>query len=147
MVSRRSSARAQFRRSSTPAPRRSTFDQQLHLVDATQWHTIGMDWEPGPITMCLNGTPVWTELKPAAIPQWNMHLCIQLDAMNNGVLTEPVSMDVDHARRTSKGLCPNCGLAGALGRGSLGLFSSGSAVILDGTRRQCTVIPVSLELP
>ena len=45
-----------------------------------------MDWEPGYVTMYLDGVPVWTDTNPAAIPQWNMHLCVQLDAMNAGVL-------------------------------------------------------------
>ena len=74
------------------------FDYHFNDVDATQWHTIGMDWEPGYVTMYLDGVPVWTDTNAAAIPQWNMHLCIQLDAMNAGVLTQPVHMYVDYVR-------------------------------------------------
>ena len=47
--------------------------------DFSQWHTYTVDWEADHITFYLDGTAVYTNTSPAAIPHGPMHLAIQND--------------------------------------------------------------------
>jgi beta-glucanase (GH16 family) len=67
-------------------------------ADASRWHTIGMDWEPGYIKVYRDGSLVWTLRDRASIPKVNHHVCIQLDAEANNLLPHPVHMYVDYVR-------------------------------------------------
>ena len=65
-----------------------------HQVDATQWHTVAMEWTSGSIKIYRDSILVWTLIEKAAIPKVPHHLCIQLDAFKS-TMTGIVHMDVD----------------------------------------------------
>jgi hypothetical protein len=67
-------------------------------ADATQWHTMAMDWSPTAIKVYRDGVLVWTLTDPGAIPHVAHHLCIQLDALAKRQLATPVRMYVDYVR-------------------------------------------------
>jgi hypothetical protein len=69
-----------------------------HYADATQWHTMAMDWSKYAIKIYRDGALVWTVTDPAEIPDVAHHLSIQLDARGSGQLTGPVRMYVDWVR-------------------------------------------------
>jgi beta-glucanase (GH16 family) len=69
-----------------------------HLADANQWHTMAMDWSPSAIMIYRDGALVWTITDPTQIPDVPHHLCIQLDALGTGKLTQRVRMAVDWVR-------------------------------------------------
>jgi len=66
-----------------------------HLADANQWHTMAMDWSQYAIKIYRDGALVWTVTDPQAIAHVPHHLCIQLDALGTGKLTQRVRMAVD----------------------------------------------------
>ncbi|GHV58024.1 beta-glucanase [Bacteroidia bacterium] len=68
--------------------------QFQHFIDATQWHTITMEWLPDVIRIFRDGELVYTCTEPEAIPQVPHHLCIQLDAFKKE-MTGIVKMYVD----------------------------------------------------
>jgi endo-1,3-1,4-beta-glycanase ExoK len=68
------------------------------FADATQWHTMAMDWSASAIKIYRDGALVWTMTDPAAIAHVPHHLCIQLDALGAGQVTGPVRMYVDWVR-------------------------------------------------
>ena len=70
----------------------------LHGADASQWHTMAMDWSPSAIKVFRDGVLVWTVTDRKAIPHVAHHLCIQLDAFANRRLASPVRMYVDYVR-------------------------------------------------
>ena len=72
----------------------STQYQFVHNADATQWHTIAMEWEADAIRMYRDSNLVWTLTDVNAIPHVPHHLCIQLDAFKNS-MTGTVKMYVD----------------------------------------------------
>jgi hypothetical protein len=72
----------------------------IHQADASQWHTMVMDWRPASLRIYRDGTLVWTITDPAVIPDVAHHLAIQLDAFANRKLTVPVRMYVDYVRIT-----------------------------------------------
>jgi beta-glucanase (GH16 family) len=65
-----------------------------HHIDATQWHTITMEWLPDAIRIFRDGELVYTCTERVAIPQVPHHLCIQLDAFKTE-MTGTVKMYVD----------------------------------------------------
>lgn len=67
-------------------------------ADATQWHTMAMDWSAGAIKIYRDGALVWTVTDPKVIPHVAHHMAIQLDALGNGQLSGPVRMYVDWVR-------------------------------------------------
>lgn len=69
-----------------------------HEADASQWHTITMDWGPQAIKIYRDGALVWTVTDVLAIPDVAHHVCIQLDATATRTLTTPVHMYVDYVR-------------------------------------------------
>jgi hypothetical protein len=69
-----------------------------HDADASQWHTMAMDWAPGYIRVYRDGALVWTLSNRGEIPHVPHHLCIQLDAVADHALTTPVRMYVDYVR-------------------------------------------------
>jgi beta-glucanase (GH16 family) len=69
-----------------------------HYADASQWHTMAMDWSKYAIKIYRDGALVWTVTDPAVIPDVAHHLTIQLDALGSGQLTGPVRMYVDWVR-------------------------------------------------
>jgi beta-glucanase (GH16 family) len=69
-----------------------------HLADANQWHTMAMDWSQYAIKIYRDGALVWTVTDPKAIAHVPHHLCIQLDALGGGKLTQRVRMAVDWVR-------------------------------------------------
>jgi beta-glucanase (GH16 family) len=76
----------------------STQHSYKHPADANQWHTMAMDWSKYAIKIYRDGALVWTVTDPAAIPHVAHHLCIQLDALGAGKLTQRVRMAVDWVR-------------------------------------------------
>jgi hypothetical protein len=76
----------------------STQKQFSHDSDASQWHTIAMDWRSSALKMYRDGVLVWTLTDTAAIPDVMHHLNIQLDARANNWLTTPVRMYVDYVK-------------------------------------------------
>jgi beta-glucanase (GH16 family) len=69
-----------------------------HYADATQWHTMTMDWRPNAIRIYRDGALVWTVTDRRAIPDNPHFLAIQLDATAERRLTRPVRMYVDYVR-------------------------------------------------
>jgi beta-glucanase (GH16 family) len=69
-----------------------------HYANASDWHTMAMDWSSGAIKIYRDGALVWTVTDPAVIPDVAHHLAIQLDALGSGQLTGPVRMYVDWVR-------------------------------------------------
>jgi beta-glucanase (GH16 family) len=69
-----------------------------HRADSSQWHVVGMDWEPDGLTVYRDGVRVWRLTDPNAIPRVAHHVCIQLDAEGTTPLTAPVHMYVDYVR-------------------------------------------------
>jgi len=69
-----------------------------HPVDATQWHTIAMDWRRDSLKMYRDGRRVWTLNDKVAIPDGLHHVGIQLDARYTRRLRAPVRMYVDYMR-------------------------------------------------
>lgn len=72
-------------------------------IDGSQWHTYQLDWRPDYLAVSVDGGPpnVLTD-DPAKIPQWDMHMTVQLDgweAIDNPghqpTIDKPVSMWVD----------------------------------------------------
>jgi beta-glucanase (GH16 family) len=76
----------------------STQHSYKHPADANQWHTMAMDWSKYAIKIYRDGQLVWTVTDPAAIPHVPHHLCVQLDALGGGKLTQRVRMAVDWVR-------------------------------------------------
>ncbi|MDQ3850002.1 MAG: glycoside hydrolase family 16 protein [Actinomycetota bacterium] len=78
------------------------YSNQQHLhrhdADASDWHTMAMDWRPDAITIYRDGERVWTLTDEGAIPDVAHQLCIQLDAIRWRTLTRPVRMYVDYVR-------------------------------------------------
>jgi beta-glucanase (GH16 family) len=68
--------------------------QFTHNVDATQWHTVAMEWEPTVIRMYRDSALVWSLTDINAIPQVAHHMTIQLDAFKTS-MTGTVHMYVD----------------------------------------------------
>jgi len=73
----------------------ASFKQQ---ADATDWHTMAMDWSAGAIKIYRDGALVWTVTDPKVIPHVAHHMAIQLDALGSGKLSGPVRMYVDWVR-------------------------------------------------
>lgn len=69
-----------------------------HDADASQWHTMVMDWRWNAIKIYRDGVLVWTMTDTAAIPDVLHHYSIQLDARATRTLTAPVRMYVDYVR-------------------------------------------------
>jgi beta-glucanase (GH16 family) len=70
---------------------------QYHFLqneDATQWHTIAMEWEEKELRMYRDGDLVWNLTDVNAIPDVPHHLSIQLDAFKKS-MTGTVKMYVD----------------------------------------------------
>lgn len=72
----------------------STQYKFTHNVDATQWHTVAMEWEEKELRMYCDGNLDWTLTDVNAIPDVPHHLCIQLDAFKKN-MTGTVKMYVD----------------------------------------------------
>ena len=75
----------------------TTGSTQYHFLqnaDATQWHTIAMEWEEKELRMYRDSNLVWTLTDINAIPDVPHHLCIQLDAFKKS-MTGTVKMYVD----------------------------------------------------
>jgi beta-glucanase (GH16 family) len=69
-----------------------------HPADANQWHTMAMDWSQYAIKIYRDGALIRSITDPKAIPHVPHHLCIQLDALGAGKLTQRVRMAVDWVR-------------------------------------------------
>ena len=79
----------------------SPFNRQYyytHDADASQWHTMALEWTASSLKVFRDGALVWTLTDAAAIPDVPHHVCIQLDAMERRSLTGPVRMYVDYVR-------------------------------------------------
>jgi len=70
----------------------------VHKADASQWHTMVMDWRPSSLKIYRDGELVWTVTDTAVIPDVLHHLAIQLDARATRTLTTAVRMYVDYVR-------------------------------------------------
>lgn len=68
--------------------------QFTHDADATQWHTVAMEWEKDYIKIYRDSVLVWNLTDTTAIPHDPMHLCIQLDAFKD-TMSGTVHMYVD----------------------------------------------------
>jgi hypothetical protein len=69
-----------------------------HQADASDWHTLAMDWSASAIKIYRDGALVWTVTDPKVIPDVAHHLAIQLDSLGTGKLAGPVRMYVDWVR-------------------------------------------------
>jgi hypothetical protein len=69
-----------------------------HDADASEWHTMAMDWRASELKIYRDGVLVWTLTDKAAIPDVLHHMSIQLDARATRTLTTPVRMYVDWVR-------------------------------------------------
>jgi endo-1,3-1,4-beta-glycanase ExoK len=76
----------------------STQHSYKHPADANQWHTMAMDWSQYAIKIYRDGALIRSITDPKAIPHVPHHLCIQLDALGGGKLTQRVRMAVDWVR-------------------------------------------------
>ncbi len=63
--------------------------QHTEVGDFTQWHTYGVDWQPGYIKYYLDGVLKYTNVMPAAIPTNPMHLALQVDAGDGRWMNAP----------------------------------------------------------
>lgn len=54
-----------------PATGKHRQTQRPYDVDATRWHTYGVDWTPGRMAGDVDGVPVW-EITGPAVPSWHM---------------------------------------------------------------------------
>lgn len=70
----------------------------VHQADASDWHTMAMDWRPGALKIYRDGQMVWQTTDPYVIPDILHHLTIQLDARRTRTLTRYVRMYVDWVR-------------------------------------------------
>jgi len=66
----------------------------VHEADASQWHTIAMEWTADKLRIYRDNALVWTLTDQNAIPDVAHHLCIQLDAFKTS-MTGTVRMYVD----------------------------------------------------
>ncbi len=73
-------------------------DYFRQYVDATQWHTVAVDWEPNSFTFYLDGALVWQDSNSIALPSTPHGLAIQLDPSNSTPLTATVHMYVAYVR-------------------------------------------------
>jgi len=70
----------------------------VHQADASQWHTMAMDWRASSLKIYRDGVLVFTVNDTYAIPDVLHHLTVQLDARATRTLTTPVRMYVDYLR-------------------------------------------------
>jgi beta-glucanase (GH16 family) len=68
-----------------------------HPADASQWHTMAMEWNPTVMTFYRDGILEGVLTATAAIPDVAHHVCIQLDAFKS-TLPGTVHMQVDYVR-------------------------------------------------
>jgi beta-glucanase (GH16 family) len=73
---------------------KSEFD---HAANASEWHIMAMEWDPGAIRIYRDGALAWSVTDPAAVARVPHHLCIQLDALRRS-MGAPVKMYVDYVR-------------------------------------------------
>ena len=66
-----------------------------HNSDASQWHTVRMDWTAHAIRIYVDGALDGQITDPARIPAAPHHVAVQLDAFSNRPLAAPVRMYVD----------------------------------------------------
>jgi beta-glucanase (GH16 family) len=66
----------------------------VHEADASQWHTLAMEWTAEKLKIYRDNALVWTLTDQNAIPDVPHHLCIQLDAFKTS-MTDTVRMYVD----------------------------------------------------
>ncbi|MDQ6777883.1 MAG: glycoside hydrolase family 16 protein [Actinomycetota bacterium] len=73
-------------------------DYFRQYVDATQWHTVAVDWEPNSFTFYLDGARVWKDADRIALASTPHGLAIQLDPSNSTPLISTVHMYVAYVR-------------------------------------------------
>lgn len=89
-----------------PTPYQTQF---VHNADAKDWHTITMQWSPTYIKMFRDGllvqttygegpTPLDAITNVQHIPDVAHHVSVQLDALANRTLAQPVHMYVDYVK-------------------------------------------------
>jgi len=94
-----------------PVADRSTLDTYIHYgsnhttqklhrhkVNASEWHTMVMDWRKDELLIYRDGKLAWAVTDRSAIPDVLHHMGIQLDARHDRVLKQPVRMFVDYVR-------------------------------------------------
>lgn len=84
-------------------------DYTVHAADASQWHTMAMEWGPGKLVLYRDGQAVKTIVESSAdlIPDNPHFLAIQLDAWKASVPTA-VWMQVDYVKVWSYGGTTQC---------------------------------------
>jgi Glycosyl hydrolases family 16 len=84
----------------------TTSDQEyvVHAADASQWHTMVMEWMPDKLVIWRDGQVVTTIVETSAdlIPDNPQHLSIQLDAWKQ-TIPSPVWLQVDYVKIWSYG--------------------------------------------
>lgn len=79
-------------------PRNEQLSAQVE-VDATQWHTWGVEWTPQSVTGFVDGRPWFHTTDVGALPPGPMHLCVQLDWFPSGRgPVRPSALQVDWVR-------------------------------------------------
>lgn len=56
-----------------------------HNADATEWHTMSMEWFADKMDIYLDGNKVWTLTDTKVIPHNPHHICLQLDAFGKSI--------------------------------------------------------------
>lgn len=72
--------------------------QIVHNADATQWHTMTMDWTASAIKIYRDGVLIGTLTDAAKIPDVYHHAVTQLDAFNTRPIPSVVHEYVDYLR-------------------------------------------------
>lgn len=89
-----------------PFGQASDQERVVHAANASEWHTIVMEWAPGHITIYRDGAVIRTidETSADLIPDVAHMLSIQFDAWQNSILSTIV-MQVDYMKVSSYRAC------------------------------------------
>ncbi len=67
-------------------------------ADATKWHTVAVDWQPGSFTFYLDGVRTIVDSNPSIQPKIAHLFSMQLDPSSLQPLSAPVHMFMDYVR-------------------------------------------------
>jgi beta-glucanase (GH16 family) len=77
---------------------RCQIPQSLAGYDATQWHTVGVEWSPGKLVYTVDGT-AWATVTDAKVPSIPMFLAVQTQSLvcsrHNTCLSPSTPAEVD----------------------------------------------------
>ena len=76
----------------------TTQDYFSESADATRWHTVAVNWQPGSINVYLDGVHTVTDTNSAVLPHTPHLFSVQFDPSSLQSLVRPVRMDMDYVR-------------------------------------------------